>query len=171
MCDSDWWIKTLVVIVLLIGSWEQKIEALLKVYLVFISLTKSRREIWPSDSLVIIKWLYLLCLFFQGSTLNMISWNMILLPPFKQVQDISLLVCCLVGQLNLWKGLTPCHSWSCIIFCACNPGSQTLPCNIYKQDLALNNLQGLICHKTKPIYSQLNIYNCFRFIQVIHWFQ
>ena len=29
---------------------------------------------------------------------------------------------------------------------------------MYKEDLALNNLQGLICHKTKPNQTIFNIY-------------
>ena len=30
---------------------------------------------------------------------------------------------------------------------------------MYKEDLALNNLQGLICHKTQPNQQRLTLYN------------
>ena len=36
---------------------------------------------------------------------------------------------------------------------------------MYKKDLALNNQQGLICHKTQPIHSCIGLCKNFFFIK------
>ena len=66
--------------------------------------------------LLIIKELYLWGLLIYSSTPDVISWNVILVVTFEWVQNIGLLICCFVSQLNLWKCLKPHHSWSCIVF-------------------------------------------------------
>ena len=61
--------------------------------------------------------------------------------------DVKLLHC------NTWKNLTLSKNWArAHLKMLSTKCLQIMFICMYKQDLALNNLQWLICHKTKPIY-------------------